>query len=184
MQNRNLYTMKTTLFTFILAVFSIQAKAQINQTDAEGKRDGLWLVYLDAAGDKTKDSTKAVYKRYTWHDHGTNVYPMGSLIETGGKIETTGATAEKGKIVLLNGEYKCYNKKGVLFAIHKFDSGHYVSYTEYHPSGSIRTFFDYTKHCDGQEHSWHMYIYDATGKLTLEQCTKKDAAGNWPKMKG
>ena len=184
MQNRNLYTMKTTLFTFILAVFSIQAKAQINQTDAEGKRDGLWLVYLDAAGDKTKDSTKAVYKRYTWYDHGTNVYPMGSLIETGGKIETTGATAEKGKIVLLNGEYKCYNKKGVLFAIHKFDSGHYVSYTEYHPSGTVKTLFDYTKHCDGQEHSWHMYIYDATGKLTLEQCTKKDAAGNWPKMKG
>lgn len=179
--------MKTTLLTLLICIGLGNAFAQttsLNQYDSANKQNGRWLVYLDANGAKVKDSTMAVYKRYTWFDHGVNVYPMGWLTEKGGKIETTGAPAEKGKIVLLNGEYKGYDKDGKLKFVHVFDNGNYISYKEYFPSGTMQTFFDYTKHCDGQEHSWYMYSYDETGKLILENCTKKGADGKWPRMKG
>lgn len=179
--------MKTTLLTLLICIGLGNAFAQtasLNQYDSANKQNGRWLLYLDANGAKVKDSTTAVYKRYTWFDHGVNTQPMGTFINSDGKIETTGAPAEKGKIVLLNGEYKCYSKQGRLFAIHKFDNGNYISYTEYYPSGTIHTFFDYTKHIDGQEHSWYMAVYDDTGKLINEDYTKKGADGKWPRMKG
>lgn len=170
---------------FCLALFSCYTVfAQLNQLNTNGKKQGRWLVYLDAKGTKLDDSTKAIYKRYTWFDDGINTIPMGWLTTKDGKIETTGNPAEKGKIVLLNGEYKCYDKAGKLKYVHMFDNGNYVSYKEYFPSGTIQTHFDYTKHCDRQEHSWYMYVYDATGKLLMEECTKKGADGKWPKMKG
>jgi hypothetical protein len=179
--------MKTTLLALLVCIgfgTSFAQTSSLNKFDSANQKDGRWLVYLDANGAKVKDSTTAVYKRYTWFDHGVNTLPMGDFITKGGKIETTGAPAEKGKIVLLSGEYKCYDKDGKLTGIHKFDNGNYISFTEYYPSGTMLSFFDYTKHCDGQEHSWHIATYEETGKLIGDECIKKGADGKWPRMRG
>jgi len=54
--------------------------------DSNGKKDGKWILYFDAKGDKVKDSTTAVYWRYTYYDHGVHIYPMGGFIGKNGKI--------------------------------------------------------------------------------------------------
>src|SRR3990167_2183285 len=91
----------------------------LNQVDSNGKKDGKWILYFDAKGDKVKDSTTAVYWRYTYYDHGVHIYPMGGFIGKNGKIEEPTDSKQTGKIKRLDGEYKCY-ENGKLKFIHTF----------------------------------------------------------------
>lgn len=175
-----------TLTICVLLCCSSGLNAQINQLDSAGNKHGKWILYLDNFGNKLDDSTKAVFKRYTYYDHGTHVYPMGGFISKGDKIAAADSLQWKiGKPTTLNGEYKCYDKKGRIKFIHVFENGNYVSYTEFYSSGQKETFFDYKKHCDGQQWSWYMYTYDKSGDVTYQECIHKNpATGKWPKMRG
>ena len=155
----------------------------LNKLDNTGKKDGKWVLYLDNKGDKLKDSVGAAYWRYTYYDHGVHIYPMEGFITKDGKIESAD-NKQAGKIKMLDGEYKCYDSKGHLRFIHVFKNGEYISYKEFYTSGELQEYFDYTKHYEGQPHSWYIYTYDKTGKVTYEGWTKKDETGHWPAMAG
>jgi len=159
-----------TLTTFIFS--------QTNQFDANGKKDGKWTIYLDKDWKSVDDSTKALFCRYTYFDHGTNVYPMGPCGGKNYKLESN----SKNKV--LDGEYKWYDTKGKLSSIHIFKNGEYISCKEYFPTGELSQHFDYTKKCEGQPHGWTVFIYDKKGNLTLTSPTCKDKNGKWPKMRG
>jgi hypothetical protein len=163
------------LFVFATALFA--QPAPVNQFDAWGKKDGKWTVYLDKDWGKTTDSTSALYFRYTWYDHGINVYPMGPCGGKNYKLET--ATAGK----LLNGEYKWYDGKGRLSSVHVFESGKYISCKEFFPTGELSQHFDYTKKCDGQPEGWTVFCYNKKGDLILASPTCKDEKGKWPTMR-
>lgn len=168
-------------FTMGVTMVSLGQTALLNQYDADGKKHGKWMVYLDAIGStRVKDSTMAVYKRYNWYDHGVNLNGMSTMTEIGGRIETTGAAARAAGSVMLDGEYKCYNKKGNLWCVFVFSKGEYVSYKEYEKDGKLLCTFDYTKHCDGEPHSFYYYTYDENGKVETEDCYKKESA-IWPR---
>ncbi len=171
----------TTKFTFLILLVTISAglfsqSTSINQTDSLGKKDGKWFVYLDKDWAKLSDSTNAVYFRYTYFDHGTNVYPMGKC---GGKDYRL----EGGKTRILNGEYKWYDAKGRLSSVHVFNDGEYVSCKEYFTTGQLSQHFDYTKKCYGQVLGWTVFIYNKKGELVLESPTCKDESGKWPLMR-
>src|SRR6478735_7238402 len=104
--------MKThlSLSAFLLALTTLISaqSTPVNQPDSLGKKNGKWCVYLDKDWKKTNDSTSALYLRYTYYDHGTNIYPMGPCGGKGYKLQAT----TTGK--LLNGEYKWYDAKGRL----------------------------------------------------------------------
>ena len=170
------------LYALFFSAFALHAQQEpLNQRDASGKPDGKWIVYLDAKWNKT-DSSKAVYYRYTWFDHGVNIHPMGP---GSARMETTADSSKQDrKIKLLDGEYKWYDAKGRLKYMHVFKNGEYVAYKEYYSSGGVQTFIDYTKHCENQPHSWTLYLYDKKGNLTLTSPTCKDKKGQWPKMRG
>ncbi len=179
--------MKKLLILLITALSLTTAYGQtelLNQLDSSGKKDGKWILYLNGRGYKVKDSTKAVYWRYTYYDHGVHIYPMGGFIPKNGKIEEPPNNKQIGKIKMLHGEYKCYNKKGKLKYIQTFKNGEYVSYKEYTSTGELESFFDYTKGCEGQPHSWTIYIYDKKGNVIITSPTCKDINGKWPKMRG
>ena len=163
----------TLLFTLIRFVFG-----QINLLDANGKKDGKWIVYLDKNWKKVEDSTSAIYFRYTYFDHGTNIYPMGPSGGKDYKLEND----TKNKI--LNGEYKWYDGKGKLSSVHVFKDGEYVSCKEYFPTGKLSQHFDYTKKCEGQAQGWTVFIYDRKENLILVSAICKDKNGKWPRMRG
>lgn len=175
----------TSLFLFLGLTFHLFAQTEkLNQFDSDGKKDGKWTVYLDANWNKV-DSSKAAYFRYTWFDHGVNLHPMG----TGGgkkyKMESSpNRSSQTGKVKILDGEYKWYNGKGQLKYVHVFKNGEYILYKEFYSTGELQTFFDYTKICEGQPHSWTAFLYDKKGNLTITSPTCKDKNGNWPKMRG
>lgn len=156
----------------------------LNQFDADGKKHGQWVLYLDEYGNKTNDSIEATYYRYTHYDHGIHTQPMGGFIPKTGKIEAPSNQVKNNKPILLDGEYKCLDKKGRILYCHVFHNGNYVSYKEYYTTGELHKHFDYTTHCTEQEHSWYMYIYSKDGKEEYRECIMKDEFGNWPKMKG
>ena len=162
---------------FALATNFFAQSTPINQTDSLGKKNGKWCVYLDKDWKKTSDSTSAPYLRYTYYDHGTNIYPMGPCGVKGYKLQT----ATTGK--LLNGEYKWYDGKGRLSSVHVFKDGEYVSCDEFFPTGELSQHFDYAKKCEGQEHGWTVFCYNKKGDLILASPTWKDEKGKWPVMR-
>src|SRR5688572_16648953 len=96
------------LLAFITAGFALQAQtAAINQVDENGEKNGKWIVYWDENWDQV-DSASATYIRYTYYDHGVNLYPMGSAGGNKFKLE------KPGEDKLLHGEYKWYDGKGKL----------------------------------------------------------------------
>jgi hypothetical protein len=177
--------MKALLLIFMIFFSLIPVYCQtekINQFDNQNKKNGKWIVYLDQKWNKV-DSSKAIYYRYTWYDHGINIHPMGAGGGKNSTMQTTVDTSKQtGKAKMLDGEYKWY-ENGKLKYTHIFKNGEYISYTEYNNSGKISTFFDYAKGCEAQPHSWTIFVYDKDGNVTLTSPMCKDKNGNWPKMR-
>jgi len=171
---------------FLSALFlSLISKAQSekwNQFDDKGKKHGKWVVYLDQNWDKVKDSTKALYYRYNYFDHGVSLYPMGPCGKKGWKLESSPFEGAPSK--LLNGTYKWYTKDGKLSSEHILKNGEYVSCKEYYATGELNQHFDYTKKCKGEVHGWGVYIYDKAGKLLMTSWMCRDENGEWPKTRG
>ncbi len=170
------------LLGFVLINFNSLAQ-KLNEVDNEGKRHGKWLVYLDKNWKRIDDSTKALYKKYTYYDHGVNIYPMGPCGKKGYRLEGPSSKKMTGNYEFLDGEYKWYDEKGVVRSIHAFVNGEYLACKEFFKTGELQQHFDYTKKCDGQEHGWTVYIYNKDGSIIMTSPTCKDAKGKWPKMK-
>ena len=157
----------------------------LNQLDSDGKKHGTWIVWLDKDWKLAKDSMSAVYFRYNYFDHGHSVYAMGSWGGKGNKLEVnTEIDSKKGNANMLDGIYKWYNSKGQLRSEHILKNGNYVSFREYYSDGQIQSYFDYTKHCDTQEHSWYIYTYNKKGEKTSQVCVSADKNGKWLPSRG
>lgn len=163
--------MKTKILLFcVLFSFSLFSQESLNQLDANGKKHGVWMVWLDTNWKLAKDSTSAAYYRYNYFDHGASVYGMGPWGGKNWKMEgIPNKTVKKGNAKQLDGVYKWFNSKGQLVCEHILKDGWYVSFKEYYPAtGQLQTFFDYTKKFETQEYSWWLGTYDKNGKLTYE----------------
>jgi antitoxin component YwqK of YwqJK toxin-antitoxin module len=174
------------LFTISIGIESFLSAqtATLNSFDDKGKKHGKWVVYLDKNWKKKDDSAGAVFYRYTFYEHGTNLHPMGTCGGTGYQLQSPSTEGVALTVKVLDGEYKWYDKKGALSSVHVFKNGEYVACREYYPSGELHQFFDYTRTCDGEPHSWYVSVYDKKGNLTFGSFMCKDANGNLPRTRG
>lgn len=175
---------KQVTFLCLLLAMTIPSFCQnsdLNQKDANGKKNGRWVVYLDKDWRRTEDSSEAWYYRFTWFDRGTNVYPMGPCGRKGYRLEPS--QAKSGKPALLDGEYRWYDATGKLSSVHVFVQGEYVSCKEYFRDGKLSQHFDYTKKCEGDTLGWMVTIYHKNGQIKTTSATCKDENGNWPRMR-
>lgn len=170
------------LFAMVISFAALGQTAASNGYDAKGKKDGKWIMYMNYHGGKEKDSTKAVYKRYTTYQHGRDLYPIITLSEIKGRIETTGAKGEPGKPALLDGEYITYDAKGRLAIGHTFNKGVYVSNQVYYAPGKMRDQVNFAKPCGGQDNSVTIYYFDESGKIIKEGCVKREVNGRLIKI--
>lgn len=176
--NRNPDKMRIILFFALLYICgaAFSQTGSWNQYDANGKKHGKWIVWLDKNWHLAKDSANAVYFRYNYFNHGANVYAMGPW---GGRLEArSNSSVKKGNAVILDGEYKWYNSKGQLVCEHVLKEGWYVSFKEYYPStGKLQTFFDYTEHDKGQQYSYSMSTYNRKGELKYKGWAYEENGG-------
>ncbi|HLP12495.1 MAG TPA: hypothetical protein VK177_11235 [Flavobacteriales bacterium] len=157
--------MKLVITLFLISfTVAVSAQEKINQYDANGKKHGKWVVYWDVNW-KNTDSATAVYARYNFFHHGSNLQPMGPCGAKGSKLEEKTRSNEMiGNARLLDGEFKWYDDKGRLRFIFEITKGEFVKYTEYRSSGKLDQVFDYTKHInEDQPHSWYIIGYDKKG---------------------
>ena len=99
---------KLTIILFVLNLFIFGQTEKLNQRDSNGKKDGVWIVWLDSDWKLAKDSMSAVYYRYNYFNHGANIYCMGPWGRKNNKLEgTPNSETKKGNAKLLDGEYLC-----------------------------------------------------------------------------
>ena len=165
-----------TILLLNLTLFIFAQTKPLNQLDKRGNKTGKWNVYLDAEWKEITDSTTAVFCRYTFFEHGTNIYPVGDCPALNYKLEQTSNTK------LLDGEYKWYDAKGKLSSVHVFKNGDYVNCKKYYPTGELKEHYDYLKKDVGQLHGGTLYFYDKKGTLTVSRPIGQDLHGIWPKM--
>lgn len=174
-------------FTILLLFMATTAAycQDINKYDNKGKKHGKWIRYMDKNWNTLEDSSKAVFFRYTFYEHGANVHPMGGFGKNKlWKMKCSTDTSTQKGIKILNGDYKWHDPKGRLMYWHVLKDGVYISYKEFYETGELHQFFDYTKQVEGQPWSWYMIEYNKDGSIKYEEQIKKDENGNWPPMKG
>ena len=118
--------MRVTWISFVLLALTARAPAQLNQYDAQHKKHGPWVVYLNSWWKEVSDSTRATYRKYTWYDHGENLYPMGPRDKHWKLVHKDSSDSDSSRIKLLNGSYTWIDKKGVTRGIDVFSKGQYV----------------------------------------------------------
>lgn len=165
------------ILTVVLFSITTLCISQTNQLDSDGRKNGKYTIYLDKNWRKTKDSTKAIFYRYTYFIHGTNIYPNAYGGLKNYKLE--GDTTNK----ILNGEYKWYDGDGKLRSVHVLINGEYVSCKVYYKNGNLYQYFDYTKKGDNQEHGWTLYNYDKEGNLNYSFVYAPNEEGYWPRTR-
>jgi hypothetical protein len=178
--------MKKLIVLLFLFTMTFHSYCQdINKYDENGKKHGKWTRYLDKYWKVVDDSSKAVYFRYTFYDHGLNVHPMGPTGSKGDKMIFVGDSSKQTpkQIKILDGEYYWYDSNNTLRFVHILKNGVYVFYKEYYKTGELETIFDYTRHAKDQPWSWYIITFDKQGKVTYEGYTMK-SNGKWPAMRG
>ncbi len=170
------------LFVLIISsLFSYSQQEKLNQLDTEGKKDGKWIIYLDDSWKKVKDTNMAVYCRYNFYDHGANLNPMGPCKTKKEKLESSNnGGIQRGKMKLLDGEYKTIDEKGNVRFIFILKNGEFVSYKEFYANGIISAWFDYTKNWEGLPHSYFITTYDKKGNVNSQGYFRKNDNGQWP----
>jgi hypothetical protein len=178
--------MKKQLFLlFLLGITATAFSQNLNEYDNKGQKHGKWVRYLDKYWKVLEDSSKAVYFRYTFYDHGLNVHPMGPAASKGYTMVFVGDSSKQNQkgIKILDGEYYWYDTENKLRFVHVLKNGVYLFYKEYYKTGELATLFDYTRHAREQPWSWYCLTFDKQGKVTYEGYTKK-TNDKWPPMRG
>lgn len=104
----------------------------INQINADGKKNGYWMVYLDTFMQET-DSADAYFYGYDLYDNGEIVYCYSRRGEAWRKrctLEYSGVLPEKGKPVLINGTLKFF-ENGRLVSLEIYKDGNPLFWEAY-----------------------------------------------------
>lgn len=148
------YILFFSLITFRLPCLSQDNK--INQFDSQGRRNGKWLIYVDKNWKAVKDTNIASFKLYELFLNGkSNYHLIGKRKHTGNlgsKIDTINK--------LLDGEYKWYDKQGILTDWYIFKKGDIVMQKHYSKNGDILDYSDYNITYDNEPYSFGMYLRD------------------------
>lgn len=159
----------------------------VNKYDSAGKKHGKWIVYLGTHWKPVTDSNKAVFYKYTYYDHGFNIYNNEVPPRKGWKLDTSGRSPQQnGKIALLDGEYKWVDKNGKITFISIFKNGIPVLMLDSNPSNKLQhDTWNYLEHWRNQPHSFFVSISDKKGSLknyymhkTINQ-EKEKAPNHW-----
>jgi hypothetical protein len=172
------------LFTGVSLSLLAQSE-KINQLDAKGKKDGKWIEYIDEKFRIIKDSSKAVFCAYNNYDHGENIYTIsfGNISGIAYKMEhTANSGSSTGKINMLDGEYKWFDKKGRIVVIDSFKNGEHIASKYYawrvwdswlgRPlgfrnklTGKLHEDYDFTKTYMSQPYTYHVDAFETNGKV-------------------
>jgi antitoxin component YwqK of YwqJK toxin-antitoxin module len=140
----------------------------LNRYNAKKKKDGYWIEMLNAKFLPTDNKNEAVFYRYAIFVAGGRIYPMGTDLSSAATIKMGDSTStpRKDTIVLLQGKYTLYSKKGKILEEDIYRNGMLLSLKIYYKSGQLSNFIDYVKgDKEHHPHSYTLYNYRKNGQL-------------------
>jgi antitoxin component YwqK of YwqJK toxin-antitoxin module len=143
------------LFSLVLfRLLSVSQDNRINQFDSNGKRSGKWLIYVDKNWKEVKDTNVASFKLYELFLNGKANYHLIGKRKHEGKLESSIDTINK----LLDGDFKWYDKQGLLTDWYIFNKGDIVMHKYFSKNGDIKEYSDYNITYDNEPYSFGMYL--------------------------
>jgi len=151
-----------------ILIFVQPAKSQTSYIDNDKKT----IEYLNANWKVVPDKRDAVFLRYVSFPERKEIFYSSKK-----RLESDSSTIIKSidGIIILNGEYKWYDKKDRLMFHDKYENGERVWGKTYiwgifgkrHKGKSIHEYFDYTKKYDNQPNTFYSEMYDKKGNKTM-----------------
>lgn len=170
--------MKIYLLALCLVVALLSnGQNNITRPDSANKKNGSRIIYLDKSWKEVTDSNTASFCRYAYFENGINIQPMDPCGKGWYFINSGGSTVLKGSAKILDGVYTWSDINGNSRCIASFRNGECVYVKWLNPSGSMKTYYDYTKKWKGQDHSYFITSYDQNGIATYSYWRKDQ--GSW-----
>lgn len=161
MKNRTLIL----LITILISQFSRSQSDTLNQTDSNFQRKGWWIVYLDKDLALTKDTTEAVYYKFSYFDGKFDYFNMGRIGTRKNPVIAPSTLISKSEIEPLDGEYKANYTNGQARFVLIAKNGKLIEYKEYYKDGTLKTRFDYSESCGDTPFHYCIYQFTKNGEL-------------------
>lgn len=158
---------------FILAILVIYQSAiaqsdTMNRFDANNKKTGWWLVYLDKDLAITEDTKKANYYRYSYFEGKFDYFNMGRISTRKNPVIAPTSFKSNNEIKPLDGEYIANYSNGQGRFILIAQNGKLIEYKEFYKNGILKTRFDYTESCGDSSFHYCIYLYKKDGSLKIK----------------
>ncbi len=144
----------------------------LNRLNSSGKRIGYWIEYVDERLKITKKD-KAIFIRYVYYENGYRT-SSAACINFKATLKVDGNQPIKDSVVLMDGIFRIYNRKGKLRVEESYNKGKTKILKSYYPrTGQVVVLIDYTKPYKNQEWSAHIEEYNRDGSLLLKGYHRK-----------
>ena len=171
------------LLFFCLSVLCYSQTQKLNQLDSLGKKNGVWIEYLNVKWKVLKDSSRAVYWGYNYYDHGDNTFRIafGGMHRLHHKLEVVSNNNQKSRIKMLDGEYKWYDRRGRIVSVDSFANGDHV-FAKYYAwemfgsaylfgynkkrTGKLLEYDDYRKKYKDEPFTYYIERFDKKGNVS------------------
>jgi hypothetical protein len=148
--------------------------SSINRLDPKGKKNGKWIEYLNRNWNILKDSNTAVYFRFVYYDQGTKIVQE-KYVRENSSVESLAYISQPKLPILLDSEYRWYDKQGRLLSDNLYRKGERVWTKTYLwdkankdlTGKNVRQYVDYTKKYNDQPNTCYSEIYDKNGKAKI-----------------
>lgn len=152
----------------------------LNKYDA-GKKNGVWVVYLNQYWKPGKDSSKASFYEYVYFDHNLRIWRAGWFNKKWTCVNTNASNPKSVRIKPLDGEYTWTENNGKEKWVYTYKNGYPQSMTGY-KNGQIQSVWDYTKQWKGEAGSYFATLRDKKGvsnNYYYRRTKDKRKVGNW-----
>jgi antitoxin component YwqK of YwqJK toxin-antitoxin module len=138
-----------TLFVVFASCYTYSQVDTLNQVDAEGKKTGWWITYLNANLQVLKDSSGATHCMYNYYVTNNYTYRFG---EGYGSKKTPiqfpeNDTLKLGDYTLLDGKYITKHKNGNVRSAISASNGILIDFKMYYPNGQLKLEIIYSTEC-------------------------------------
>ncbi len=162
----------------------------INKYNSVGKKQGYWKQFLDLNLNRV-DSLNSNFYGYDLYDNGVRVIGyFNTKSKKRDSLVHTGVIPAKGQPIIINGEFKWYNKKtNAIDIIEIFYNGRPISFESYTNEKNdtiahLKEYCDFTKKYNNEfGTSYYKFIYGSDNKTEEYWYRKVNNRWNYYKIK-
>lgn len=169
--------MKTQFLSFLVFIIvsqnAISQSDTLNRLDANNKKTGWWIVYLDKDLATAKDSSKAIYYKYSYFQGKYDHYDISRIGTKSNPVIPYKEIKAVNGAIPLDGTYKANFSNGKTRFILTARNGRLIEYSEFYKTGNLKHTFKYNELCGDTFLQYCIYLYKKDGSLKAKTWPRK-----------